>query len=208
MPVKRHLSKGWIIAHVLFVSILASYIVVISLPLELLLTIISGFEGLFITLALIVVIVSGEVGLWILILGSKNKLFPIYTLRPAQKRRDRDRFITLFRFAYILYLVLFAGAALFVIPLTGIAAYEEIPQSYGGGKRLQVQLFVDRARVPGELLIAGGMESPARTIPLNLIFRTSNEYIVDPVGDDDRRAWLLNANSVYAMVETQLEEQP
>jgi len=88
-----------------------------------------------------------------------------------------------------------------IVPATRMA-YAAIPQSYGGGKPLRVQLYVDRAKVPAELLditSSGAPPSAGYTVPLNLIFQTSTEYIVRQA-EDDKRAWVLKANTVYAVV--------
>lgn len=83
-------------------------------------------------------------------------------------------------------LLMFAFLLLIYIPLEGPAVYEQIPQAYGGVKPLTVQLYVDSQKVPAELLdqtnVTVVQGSPAQTIPLSIIFKTSTEYIVDPIG--------------------------
>lgn len=102
------------------------------------------------------------------------------------------------------YLLFLALMLLIYIPLESPAVYDQIPQAYGGGKPLTVQLYVDSQQVPAELLdqtnVTVVQGSPAQTVPMNIIFKTSTEYIVDPIGDSSRRAWVLKADAVYALV--------
>ncbi len=105
---------------------------------------------------------------------------------------------------YFVFLTYLSFFAMTLVPFSGPMAYEQIPQAYGGGKLQPVQLYVDSQKVPFELLdanisLAQGL--PARTIPLNLIYQTSMEYIVIPINQSDHRAWQLKADAVYAVVE-------
>ena len=89
-----------------------------------------------------------------------------------------------------------------LVPFSGHLVYEQLPQAYGGGKLQQVQLYVDSQKVPSELLdanvsLAQGLL--ARTIPLNLIYQTSTEYIVKPINLSERRVWALKSDSIYAV---------
>jgi hypothetical protein len=89
--------------------------------------------------------------------------------------------------------------------------YRNVPQVYGGGKPLSVRLYVDAKKVPGELIASNQTtesETPALTIPLHLVFRTSDEYIVDPIEDNQERAWIITASAVYASVELPHEPIP
>jgi len=108
-----------------------------------------------------------------------------------------------------------SGVAFILIPLALVVfgiivavsmpnrVYIAIPQSFGGGKPHFVHLYVDRSKVPVELLdaTANAQNSSADyTIPLNLIFQTPTEYIVRRIEDGEGRAWVLKANVVYAVV--------
>lgn len=113
-------------------------------------------------------------------------------------------FLLVILFFYFVFLIYFSFFALILVPFSGPLVYEQIPQAYGGGKLQPVQLYVDSQKIPSELLdanvsLAQGL--PARTIPLNLIYQSSTEYIVIPIGQSDHRAWQLKADAVYAVVE-------
>jgi hypothetical protein len=92
---------------------------------------------------------------------------------------------------------------LILAPGSALDFYEELPQAYGGGKPLTVRLYVDGEQVQAELLEVNAdpdQNAPVRTVPLNLVFGTSQEYVVVPIADEDERAWALNAGAVYAVV--------
>lgn len=140
--------------------------------------------------------VLGELALWLLIVGFRTKYF--FRLRKEYKDRGEDTFPV---WISIVMVIVLAAIALSLIPRVGWTAYNGLPQAYGGGKLLRIELYVDSIKTPGELLVAQAGTShgqPARTIPLNLILKTSGEYVVGSVADNSQRAWVLKGDAVYA----------
>ena len=144
-------------------------------------------------------LVLGELALWYLVAGLRSKVLweSIKALR-----RLGEGYAPVLGFI-LLPLVLAAIGMYQIVPMTRMA-YTAIPQSSGGGAPHRIRLYVDREKVPVELLdVASSAQhtSAGYTVPLNLIFQTPTEYIVHPVEDGKRRAWVLKANVVYAIVE-------
>lgn len=141
--------------------------------------------------------VLGEFAMWILIVGFKNKIITSWF-----KGRSLGVFSIILSIGYIMYLLIFALIALILMPLVGIQMYAEVPQAYGGGKLLAVELYVDPVKVPRELLAdrpKAEALNPARTRPLDLLFRTSDEYIVAVPEYGNRRAWVIDAAAVHTV---------
>ena len=152
---------------------------------------------------IITLILLAELALWVLIVQIRTRKRDFSKLDEGRGKIGHlvNRFlITSATFRDVLSLSLIFGLFVFT-PFSTTLVYDEIPQSYGGGKSSQVRLYVDPERVPSELLDPTNVDGgPSRTVSLNLIFRTSTEYIVVPVNAGDK-AWLLGASSVYALVE-------
>ena len=142
---------------------------------------------------------SGELALWLLIVGfGKGMLFS--GIRVGISPNELSHLV--FRLGNAGFLLYFAFLLVLLAFGSGPDFFEELPQAYGGGKPLTVRLYVDSGKVPGELLDVGAdadQDALAWTIPLDLIFGTSEEYVVDPMGDDKQRAWVLKADVVYAV---------
>ena len=188
-------APGWIWANVLF-SVPVGAIVVLSWSLgERFAAIWSGLYPKGVPLILLL----GELALWILIVGLRKRLL-FGGIRPSKDTYEKIRLVL--RLGYGVFLLSFALLLILLAPGSALDFYEELPQAYGGGKPLTVRLYVDRGKVPGELLdisADANQGALAWTIPLDLVFGTSEEYVVDPMGDDEQRAWVLKANAVYAV---------
>lgn len=153
-------------------------------------------------------ILSGELSIAILIVLFKGEIIKwIEWIAPSDIGMKKSNRYKKF-FAVIpmgIYIALMLSLAIFTfiwIPFSGPITYEQLPQSYGGGKLQQVQLYVDSQKVPSELLdanvsLAHGL--PSRTIPLYLIYQTSTEYIVKPINLSEQRVWALKSDVVYAV---------
>lgn len=155
----------------------------------------------------------GELGLWILIIDiRKRKNFSTNSKRISQEnflskiesililKKILFPILLFFRKINLIFFTIVLIAFIFLIPSIGLLFYEELPQAYGGGKTQTVQLYVDSQKVPIELLDTNNtivQASIACTVPLNLIFQTSTEYVVT-IEDNNRSAWVLNADVVYA----------
>jgi hypothetical protein len=140
--------------------------------------------------------VLGELALWLLIVGFRTKYFR----RLRKQFKDRGEGTDPVWISIVMVVVL-AAIALSLIPRVGWSAYNGLPQAYGGGKPLRIELYIDISKAPGELLLAPaptGQSQPARTIPLNLILKTSGEYVVGSLADNSQRAWVLKGDAVYA----------
>jgi len=154
-----------------------------------------------------VVLFLGEISLWILVVGLKKRGFARLLNLPLFAKSLTSRLIFLIACGiYVLSLFVVSVLTLIYIPLGGPEVHGQIPQAYGGGQSLIVQLYVERQDLPSELFDrdpegATQSGSPVYTAPVRLIFRTSSEYIVDRIGDCVRRAWVIKASAVFAMVE-------
>lgn len=146
-------------------------------------------------------ILFGELSLWIIIVAIK---YPTYAWEAAFRFAWKNSFGE--RMGVIVIIILLIAISIFTLyrmwPM-GRDLYVSIPQAYGGGKPLPVILYVDDGKVPAELIDtkADGDVKPSRTIPLHLVFRTSNEYIVDPIETDELKAWVIDTSAVFAMME-------
>jgi hypothetical protein len=142
-------------------------------------------------------LVLGELAIWYGIVGWRTGL--LSELIKFLKSHGQE---TGSVYIGIIWLVGFAAIGLSQIVSFGWEAYNGLPQAYGGGKPLQVQLYVDSDKVPDELLVSlptADQSSSARTVPLSLILQTSTEYIVDPLEDDGQQAWVLKSDAVHAV---------
>lgn len=141
-------------------------------------------------------VLPGELALWFLVVGWRTGFFA--RLNEYSQRRGE----TGSGWGLAVFSLMLVAFALFQIIRAAPKAYDELPQAYGGGKHLRVELYVDRKKVPGEILLsspAAGEDAPARTVALNLILQTSAEYVVDPPDDGSQRVWVLKADAVHAV---------
>ena len=153
-----------------------------------------------------IILLLGEISLWILIIGLKNGGFAKIIGMASNKSLLFRRVLIIGCGIHFLDLAVITFLTLVGIPLLGEQTYEAIPQAYGGGHSIIVELYANRQELPSELFAPQSEEitlagSPTYTLPVFLIFRTSNEIIVDPIGDCDIRAWVLKADAVFATVE-------
>ena len=84
----------------------------------------------------------------------------------------------------------------------GPALYNELPQSFGGAKPIHLQFYIDKDKLPDELLDPAKNKTDTlgcRTIPLILVFKTSEEYLVFPDQALNKRAWIIRADLVNAI---------
>lgn len=140
--------------------------------------------------------VLGELSLWFLVVGLKTRTF--FNLRVF------NRFAAVY--AAFLFIVMPLGLvwiALGSIPQVSSSVYGALPQAYGGGKPLQIELLVDPTKVPNELLaVPLPLPSPdhqlRRTIPLSLVLKTSAEYVVRSCVETGQQTWVLKADVVQA----------
>jgi DNA polymerase III delta prime subunit len=140
--------------------------------------------------------VLGELALWFLIVGWRTRYSS--TLTAEFTRKGEGPATVLLSMAAC---VVLGAIALYQIPVLGWRVYNGLPQSYGGAKPLRIELYVDGTKVPGEMLATQADKDqslPARTIPLNLILKTAEEYVVGPLGDGNRRVWVLKTEVVHA----------
>ena len=119
-----------------------------------------------------------------------------------------------------LYILIIGGASIVFCYQRANTAYARIPQAYGGGRPLIVRLYVERDKTPVELVDinllnpvaaapAGALEpkvadkSLVNSIPLKLIFQTSESLIVDSAtAGQPARVWTLDADAVHAVLST------
>jgi hypothetical protein len=122
--------------------------------------------------------------------------------------------------------VIFLGFAVVSLLFCGFRAtraYRRIPQAYGGGQPLVVRLYLEPDRTPPELIDAGslvksepGQPAPGsaaaspttsggekglvHSVPLKLIFQTSDSLIVDSaIAGQPPRVWTLDGHVVHAV---------
>jgi hypothetical protein len=141
-------------------------------------------------------IVLGQLALWFLIVGVRTRY--LFRMRDYLKATRDDAGGLLISVVVSVVLVIIA---LKTIPQVGWSAYNRLPQAYGGGKPLQIELIVDGNKAPCELLVitdCKNRQPVERTVPLNLILKTSAEYVVISPADQKRRAWVLKADVVRA----------
>jgi hypothetical protein len=158
----------------------------------------AAWDGLY-PEAVPLVLLLGELALWILIVGFRQRQLRRWLLPSREMERNLG---TIARWAYGGYLVLSALLLIVFAPGSALDFYEELPQAYGGGKLLTVRLYVDGENVPTELLEPGhdpDQDALAWTIPLNLVFKTSEEFILVPLGDDEPQTWILKASEVHTI---------
>ena len=78
--------------------------------------------------------------------------------------------------------------------------YLELPQAFGGAKPVEVIMGVDRSAVPPELLEGSApTESSARTAKLQLLFNTTDYYIVSRNQAPGDPAWVIQAKAIHAI---------
>ncbi|HYR91049.1 MAG TPA: hypothetical protein VE422_43735 [Terriglobia bacterium] len=141
----------------------------------------------------------GQVALWVLIAGLRSGLFT----KLWKEFRTRDGVVEATQMVSVFLLILGVTAGLMVYGTYGAIArfYTKIPQSFGGGKVLRVQLYVEREKTPAALLANSDVEKPGLvyTVPVSLVFQTADSFIVD-AGDGAGRVWILDARIVHAVV--------
>jgi hypothetical protein len=155
------------------------------------------WEGLY-PEAVPLILLLGELGLWILIVGLKRRVF----LGKSLRRGLGIDFSVVAQSIYVLLLL--CSVLLLIAAATELALklHKQLPQAYGGGKLLTVRLYVDGENVPVELLEPGhdpDQDALAWTIPLNLVFKTSEEFILVPLGIDESQTWILKASEVHTI---------
>jgi hypothetical protein len=139
----------------------------------------------------------GALALWFLIAGLRTKYFSDLIIFFRDKGKGAGPVYV--GFVYLAGLVVIG--ALILIPRLAWQVYNGLPQAYGGGKPLRIELYVDSTKVPSELLAPQSGTTQAalvRTIHLNLILKTSTEYVVRPLADSDQRTWVLKTDVVHA----------
>lgn len=149
--------------------------------------------------------ILGQATLWYLIGGARTGLFSRLAIFLKGRKGGAGDVYQHVLFLFVLSLVMIYGSY-----RAGIRLYAEIPQAYGGGSQLLVRLYVDRAKVPAKLLVATpGAETAGlvETVPLQLVFQTSNAFIVRTSGDRQTDAWILDARAVYAIRSTTTESK-
>jgi hypothetical protein len=143
-------------------------------------------------------ITLAQAGFWYLIHGLRTRFFLelAYSLRHGRHDSGVAQ--------ATLLVVLMAGAMMYRSYRESVGVYAAIPQAYGGARPLRVRLYVERSGVPAELLATGaGAGEPsalAYTRPVDLVFQTSDAFIVDPLHDGGRRAWTVYARAVRAVL--------
>lgn len=200
-------TPRWTIANVIFYSLFGIMIIT-----SLLFPVVTGIEWEDTNLGRALLIGLGELGLWIFIVVIKNWRSVMEELEEFLRVMKKDIFAQTIGFLSmrIIFPILFAGLAIIYARSLIWEFYLSIPPAYGGGKSLQVVLIVDENDVPEELLsyeTSSGSDSKSRTVPLNLIFRASSEYVVTTIDTDNqtpgenetKQAWMIDAGAVYSL---------
>ncbi|MHA2402321.1 MAG: hypothetical protein ACXADH_04955 [Candidatus Kariarchaeaceae archaeon] len=167
-------------------------------------------------ISLLFPIILTEFALWLAIFLFRrgrqptNEEFPRLYLKI---KRGLDKINPVFGFIHIGYILPFIFIVIVASWISVLPSlYSAIPQAYGGGKPIPVKLFVDAQKFPKELLDESEGTSPGKTLCLNLIFRTSSEYILALPDDNENRAWVIDSDAIYAIVETsiinEINEEP
>jgi len=141
--------------------------------------------------------VLGQLALWFLIVGVRTRYF-VRMHNYLKLTRDSGGLLIAVAMSIVLVAI-----ALKTIPQVGWSAYNLLPQAYGGGKPLQIELIVDGNKAPCELLVVADCKNQQpveRTVPLNLILKTSAEYVVIKSTDQKQRTWVLKADVVRAEI--------
>jgi hypothetical protein len=104
---------------------------------------------------------------------------------------------------FLIYLLVMAAVMIYGSYKAMAQVYSAIPQAYGGARSLRVQLYVEREKIPLELLATNsGGEKTAMvyTVPVEMVFRASDAFIVSTVSNGARRVWTLDARIVHAVL--------
>jgi hypothetical protein len=153
------------------------------------------------------IVVLGELSLWIIIIELRNWRHVWQGIKPFGENLIERLSSVLLSIVVVIVIIIYPvvftlSTPFYAGPLTW-DLYMSIPQAYGGGKPLEVILVVDREKVPDELLDTESgtdITSPSRTIPLDLIFRTSTEYIVIPGEGKQQQGWMIHSSVVYTLI--------
>jgi hypothetical protein len=140
--------------------------------------------------------VLGLCSLWYVITGIKTRLFA----RMATYQRERTRDGADAYQAPIMFVII-AIVSLSVTFWQTLRIYDAIPQAYGGGKPMNVRLYVERDKAPSQLIAAeptNGDKLLVYSVPLKLIFQTSDSLIVAST-DGSRQVWIVDAHAVHAV---------
>jgi len=140
----------------------------------------------------------GQAAFWYFVAGVRTRLFVgMKTYFRAQGRDASDAYW----FAVYIVLMAIAGAASSFSAMARV--YTALPQAYGGGRPLRVQLYVERDKIPAELLAsrpAGETAALVQTVPVELILQTSEAVVVDTLDTGPRRVWTVDARIVHAVL--------
>ena len=158
-------------------------------------------------LALLWMLLLAELGLWVLVVAVRKRLYVVeYFYRAPLKRVDattRRVFRWATRTTVVVVQLLFVTLPLLILFIVGVLSFEAIPQAYGGGRPISVQLFGAPSTIPAELLDMNDLSpapGPSQTVPLLLVFRSSADFIVALPDDPNHRAWVVSDDLVYASV--------
>lgn len=133
--------------------------------------------------------------LWYIIAGFKTGLF----IQMIRNRRQSEGFLGFLQGFGIMAFI--GGSALVFTFLAAIRMYDSIPQAYGGGKPLNVVLYIERDKTPRDLIAVSteNNDKPVvRTITLRLVSQTADNLIV-AAANESRTVWTLNAQTVHAI---------
>jgi hypothetical protein len=140
----------------------------------------------------------GQMALWFVITGLRTGFFARMIREYRARELDTSDVVML-----VICVLIIAGGMVYSSYGAVVGWYTAIPQAYGGGRPLIIQLYVEREKTPTELLaVSAGTEEGALTytVPVELIFKASTTFIVDPVDDATQRVWSLDARTVYAVL--------
>lgn len=98
---------------------------------------------------------------------------------------------------YSLAFVVFLIALRVIVPTIG-TVYDSLPQTYGGGRPIHVEMQVDGQKMPSELLVVSATPGNM-TKPLCLLLQTSDYYIVTQECTDGSRVWVVDSDNVFAV---------
>jgi hypothetical protein len=140
-----------------------------------------------------------QAGLWYLIHGLRTRLF--LELGRSLRHGRHDSGVA----QATLFVIFLAAAMMYRSYRESVGVYAAIPQAYGGARPLRARLYVERSGVPAELLAGGAGDAGERsarayTLPVDLVFQTSDAFIVDPLHDGGRRGWTVYARAVHAVL--------
>ena len=123
------------------------------------------------------------------------------TKTEKRPRSSRIKDLVVLLSIYFIAVTILSVAVISTFP-TMAHLYLNLPQTVGGGSPIVVEMYVDGSKAPPDLLSQPPIPDAklaAKTVPLTLIYRTPDYYIVKAYASTPGPVWVLSSDNVYAV---------